>query len=523
MNQKHGPYNQGMQMETGHGTVKSSTARLGDVDGDLLVIPVLEEEVADDLEDLDRRLGGALSDARARREFRGKEFEQLSASVQGGDWQIRRVLLVGAGRGTPSIRQMRRLGSLAAGAAREQRARSVVFCLRGGTALEDGAQALAEGLVLGTFDAGSYKTDDDAHRVEELTILAPSGDASALEQATTRGELLGECSNEARRLANEPGNALTPQGFAERARTLAANTTLEVEILEASAIEALGMGMLMGVARGSVEPPRVIVLRHRSGEAAEGPVLGLVGKGVTFDSGGISLKPAESMERMKDDMAGGAAVLCAMLAINRLNVKVPVLGVIPATENLPGGRAVKPGDVLRSAEGKTVEVINTDAEGRLILGDALWYAKQLGATHLVDVATLTGGCVVALGKVTTGLFGAPTRWVDAVMAAADIAGERLWPLPVFEEYAELLRSDIADLKNSGGRAASPISAAMFLKAFVGETPWAHLDIAGTAWSDEARPYQVKGPTGIAVRLLVELACESARWRGVLPESGENRF
>ena len=279
MNQKHGPYNQGMQMETGHGTVKSSTARLGDVDGDLLVIPVLEEEVADDLEDLDRRLGGALSDARARREFRGKEFEQLSASVQGGDWQIRRVLLVGAGRGTPSIRQMRRLGSLAAGRGPGATGALGRLLLARRHRTRRRRASPGRGTGTGTFDAGSYKTDDDAHRVEELTILAPSGDASVLEQATTRGELLGECSNEARRLANEPGNALTPQGFAERARTLAANTTLEVEILEASAIEALGMGMLMGVARGSVEPPRVIVPATQVGRGRGGAGSGPGGEG----------------------------------------------------------------------------------------------------------------------------------------------------------------------------------------------------------------------------------------------------
>ncbi len=505
-------------MQTREVTVKPSTAALREVETELLVVPVLEEETATDLEGLDRAVGGILKDAQSRGEFRGKRFELLGAAVQDAGWRARRVLLIGAGRGAPSIRHLRHLAAAAATAAGKQHARTVAFVIRGRCATPGGAQAVAEGLVLGTFDPGSYKTDDDTHHVTELIVSAPAGEPTGLERVTARGALLGECGNQARHLANEPGNTLTPQVFGERARTLVADTALEVEILEPPAIEALKMGMLLGVARGSAEPPRVIVMRHQPRGAPEGPVLGLVGKGVTFDSGGISLKPAESMERMKDDMAGGAAVMCAMRAISRLNVGIQVIGVIPATENLPGGRAIKPGDVLRSAAGKTVEVINTDAEGRLILGDALWYAKHLGASHLVDVATLTGGCVVALGKVTTGLFGTPTRWVDAVMAAGETAGEQLWSLPVFEEYAELLRSDIADLKNSGGRAASPISAAMFLKAFTGGTPWAHLDIAGTAWNDEARPYEPKGPTGVVVRTLVELACDSARWQAVGAES-----
>jgi leucyl aminopeptidase len=234
-------------------------------------------------------------------------------------------------------------------------------------------------------------------------------------------------------------------------------------------------------------------------------VLGLVGKGITFDTGGISIKPAEGMERMKDDMAGGAAVACAMRAIAMLQAPVRVVGVVPATENMPGGRAIKPGDVLRSASGKTVEVINTDAEGRLILGDGLWYARQLGATHLVDVATLTGACVVALGKTTSGIFGTPTEWVEHVRQVADRAGDRVWPMPLFDEYREQLKSEIADFSNTGGRPAGSITAALFLSEFTGGLPWAHLDIAGTAWADESKPYQPKGPTGVAVRTLAELA------------------
>jgi leucyl aminopeptidase len=237
----------------------------------------------------------------------------------------------------------------------------------------------------------------------------------------------------------------------------------------------------------------------------------MVGKGITFDTGGISIKPADGMERMKDDMAGGAAVVCAMRAISALNAPVRAIGVVPTTENMPGGRAIKPGDVLTSAAGKTVEVINTDAEGRLILGDGLWYARKLGATHLVDVATLTGSIVVALGKITSGLFGTPQSWVDTVRRVADRAGDRVWPMPTFDEYFEQIKSEIADLLNTGGRPAGSVTAALFLKEFAGGLPWAHLDIAGTAWLEEAKPYLPKGPSGVAVRTLAELAFTSAEW------------
>jgi leucyl aminopeptidase len=245
--------------------------------------------------------------------------------------------------------------------------------------------------------------------------------------------------------------------------------------------------------------------------APAGPVLGLVGKGITFDTGGISIKPADGMERMKDDMAGGAAVACAMRAIALLQAPMRVVGIVPATENMPGGRAIKPGDILKSAAGKTVEVINTDAEGRLILGDGLWYAQQLGATHLVDVATLTGAVVVALGKSTSGLFGTPPEWVEHIRRVANRAGDRVWPMPLFDDYKDQLKSEIADLTNTGGRPAGSITAALFLKEFTGGRPWAHLDVAGTAWAEEAKPYLPKGPSGVAVRTLAELAFTSSEW------------
>jgi leucyl aminopeptidase len=267
------------------------------------------------------------------------------------------------------------------------------------------------------------------------------------------------------------------------------------------------MGLLLGVARGSSEPPRLIVFRWDPPGAPPTPVLGLVGKGITFDTGGISIKPADRMELMKDDMSGGAAVACAMRAIALLKAPMRVVGVVPATENMPGGRAIKPGDILKSAAGKTVEVINTDAEGRLILADGLWYARRLGATHLVDVATLTGAVVVALGKITSGLFGNSDAWINTVRRVADRAGDRVWPMPLFDDYREQIKSEIADMMNTGGRAAGSITAAMFLKEFADGVPWAHIDIAGTAWSEETRPYLPKGPSGVAVRTLAALAFE----------------
>jgi len=330
---------------------------------------------------------------------------------------------------------------------------------------------------------------------------------SRVNESVARGRILGESSNLARELANEPGNTLTPREFAKRAAAIASEAGVRVEILDEHKIAELGMGLLLGVARGSSEPPRLIVFRYDPPGAPEKPVLGLVGKGITFDTGGISIKPAEGMERMKDDMAGGAAVACAMRAIALLQAPMRVIGVVPTTENMPGGRAIKPGDILTSAAGKTVEVINTDAEGRLILGDGLWYARQLGATHLVDVATLTGAVVVALGKTTSGLFGAPDEWVERIRKVAERAGDRAWPMPLYDDYREQLKSEIADMMNTGGRPAGSITAAMFLKEFTDNVPWAHLDIAGTAWVDEAKPFLPKGPSGVAVRTLAELAFE----------------
>jgi leucyl aminopeptidase len=482
---------------------------LSAIDADLLIVPWFQGETVEAVPELDAATGGELGRALTSKEFSARPFELFWAALTG--WRARRVAVIGGGgseRGTEMVRKLATAGALAA---RQRRVSRAAFAVRGHGIAADLAQAVAEGLTLAEFHGGSYKTDDPPPAaVASWTVLASDdvdGARTMAELAVARGRILGECSNLARELSNEPGNVLPPREFARRATALASEVGIKTEILDEVQIEKLGMGLLLGVARGSAEPPRVMVFRHDPPGAPKAPVLGLVGKGITFDTGGISIKPADKMEQMKDDMAGGAAVACAMRAIALLKAPMRVIGVVPTAENMPGGKAIRPGDVLTSASGKTVEVINTDAEGRLILGDGLWYARQLGATHLVDVATLTGAVVVALGKVTSGIFGTPDAWVERVRAVANRAGDRAWPLPVFEDYKDQIKSEIADLMNTGGRAAGSITAAMFLKEFVGDLPWAHLDIAGTAWVDEAKPYVPKGPSGVAVRTLANLAFE----------------
>ena len=485
-----------------------------DLAADLLIIPVFEDDDLTDERDLDRVTRGEYGRARSSGEFTGKPFEQLAVSIDADKWKTRRALLVGAGaRKDFTAERLRRIAIVGGLAARQRRLTGIAIAARSvdGVPAARAVQVLAEGATLANYDGTSYKTAEQPRawleRVE-LRVAGASGDAA---EAIERGRVLGECTNIARELSNEPGNVLTPKAFGARASKIAKAAGLGVEILDEKAIAALGMGLLLGVARGSGQPLRVIVLRHEPKKAARNVALGLVGKGITFDTGGISIKPADNMDKMKDDMSGGAAVLCAMAAMSRLNAPVRCVGVIPTTENMPGGRAVKPGDVLKSAEGKTVEVLNTDAEGRLILGDGLWYARKLGATHLVDVATLTGACVVALGKTTSGLFGTPDSWVEHVRRASDRAGDRSWPMPMFEDYFDLLKSEIADFTNTGGRAGGAITAALFIKEFTGDLPWVHMDIAGTAWAEDAKPYQPKGATGVGVRTLAELALGAESW------------
>jgi leucyl aminopeptidase len=492
-----------------------SAASPADIDTDLLAVPIFEgDDLASDLRAIDAATGGALMRAQESRELRGKPFELVITPIT-SDWRPARVAFIGAGpRAQFTTERLRRVAGAAALGARQRRVQRLAWLNRGDIPLLSAVQAATEGIALSAFSPDRYKSGErGAPPIDQVLIVAVSVDHPAeVEAAIERGRILGESSNMARELSNEPSNVLTPAIFADRATEICEAAGVAVEVLDEHAIAKLGMGLLLGVSRGSAEPPRVIIMRHQPAGAPASPVLGLVGKGITFDTGGISIKPADGMERMKDDMAGGAAVICAMRAISLLNAPINVIGVVPTTENMPGGRALKPGDVLTSASGKTVEVINTDAEGRLILGDGLWYAQQLGATHLVDVATLTGAAVVALGKVTSAIFGQPAEWVDVVRQASEDAGDRCWPMPLYDEYGEQLKSEIADMLNTGGRPAGACTAAMFLKEFAGGLPWAHLDVAGTAWSDEAKPWMAKGASGVAVRGLAELAFTSAKWR-----------
>jgi leucyl aminopeptidase len=382
---------------------------------------------------------------------------------------------------------------------------------------EDGAERVAQtaaaGAVMGLFEPDKYRTKDKEKReIKSTTIVIEDADKKAVQRGADRGRIIGESTNFTRDLANEPGAWMTPTIMADRAKQIAKEFGLSCDVLDQKQMEKLGMGSLLGVARGSDEPPKLIVLKYEPSRfrSRKGELLALVGKGITFDSGGISLKPGENMELMKYDMTGAATVFGTMRAIAQLKPSVPVLGVAPCSENLPSGKATKPGDVLRAMTGKTIEVINTDAEGRLVLADAIAYAKKLGATKIIDMATLTGAVSIALGDVNTAILGTDQGLIDGVIAAGREVGEKFWQLPLDEEYTKQIKSDIADIKNIGGKKAGTITAAAFLKEFAEETPWAHLDIAGTAWADPATPYRSKGPTGIAVRTLVEFIERSAQ-------------
>ena len=486
------------------------------IETELLVVPVCEDEDEAFLTTIDTATGGEIGRARSRREFKPKANELFLTPIVDGGWKPRRAALLGVGPGGDGV--LGRLRSAAGTLAIEARRRRIgeIAVVLGGMAPADQAgQAIAEGLLLGGFEDHRYKTTNHDQTSTpplircELVVDASQQDAVA--SHASRGVVLAASANLTRELANEPANVLTPSVFAERAERAVSSHGVGVEVLEEDALRELGMGLLLGVSQGSIEPPRVLVMRHTPSGSTPDRVLGLVGKGVTFDSGGISLKTPEGMDRMKQDMAGGAAVIGAMRAIGALKLPIRVVSVVPMTENMPGNKATRPGDILTSASGLTVEVLNTDAEGRLILADALWYARRLGATHLVDVATLTGACVIALGKVSSGLFGHPSGWVNEIRAAGERAGERVWPLPLYDEYREQLKSEMADLANVGGRPAGACTAASFLQAFAGGLPWAHLDVAGTAWIDESRRDQAKGATGVMVRTLVELASHSTSW------------
>ena len=453
----------------------------------------------------DAAVRDAAKDVVASAETTGKLFETTLLHRPAG-LKAKRLLLIGGGKAKSfSSTELRKAAGAAVRAMKGKSIRTFAFAVpQNGASAADSVRAIVEGAYVGDFDPDYYKSDRKDQKIDELTILA-GGDQAALDGALQTGRIIGESQNFTRDMVNEPSNRMTPTMMADRARKMAAEVGLKCETYGADKIKELGMGAFWGVAQGSDEPPALIVLRYEPAGAPEQPHLGLVGKGITFDTGGISIKPADGMEKMKYDMAGGATMIGVMRAIALLKPKVKITAIVCATENMPSGKAQKPGDVQIAMSGKSIEIINTDAEGRLVLADGLCYARQLGCTHLVDAATLTGAVVVALGYVNAGIFSSDDQMYERFHKANEAAGEKMWRLPLDDEYKEVIKSGIADIVNSGGRWGGAITAAMFLKEFAEDKPWIHLDIAGTAWMEDAKPWIAKGPSGIAVRSLIEFA------------------
>ena len=477
------------------------------VETECLVAVVLDQGAKDKTEAVvqtsDNSVRQAAAEVIASGEVTGKSLE-TSLLHHPANLKAKRLLLIGGGKAKNfNSSELRKLAGTAVRSLKTRGIRSFAFLLpENGVSQEEGVRAVVEGSFVGNFDPDVYKSDRKDQTIDTVTVVA-RGDQSLLQRAMEEAQIVGESQNFTRELVNEPSNRMTPTILADRARKMAQEVGLKCEIYGADKIKELKMGAFWGVAQGSDEPPALIVLRYEPAGAPANPVLGLVGKGITFDTGGISIKPADGMEKMKYDMAGGAAMLGAMRAIALLKPKVKVIAVVCATENMPSGKAQKPGDVQIAMSGKSIEIINTDAEGRLVLADGLHYAKQLGCTHLVDAATLTGAVVVALGYVNAGAFANDDKFYDRFSDATRRAGERFWRMPLDEDYKESIKSNIADIMNTGGRWGGAVTAAMFLKEFAEDTPWIHLDIAGTAWMEEQKPWIAKGPSGIALRSLVE--------------------
>ena len=486
-----------------------SSSAPAEIDTECLVAVVLDRGEKDKTEAFvattDKAVQEAAAEVIASGEVTGKSFEATLVHKP-GRLKAKRLLLIGGGKANKfSCGDLRKLAGAAARAIKSRNLRKFAFAVPDSAVkAEEAVKPIVEGAFIGDFDPDTYKSDRKDQKIEALTIVA-RGDQAALQKAMDEARIVGESQNFTRELVNEPSNRMTPSILANHAQKMAQEVGLKCEVYGADKIKELKMGAFWGVAQGSDEPPALIVMRYEPAGAPEKPVLGLVGKGITFDTGGISIKPADGMEKMKYDMAGGATMIGAMRAIALLKPKVKVTAIICATENMPSGKAQKPGDIQTAMSGKTIEIINTDAEGRLVLADGLCYARQLGCTHLIDAATLTGAVVVALGYANAGIFANDDAMYERFAKALTAAGEKMWRLPLDDEYKENIRSNIADMVNSGGRWGGAINAAMFLKEFAEDTPWLHLDIAGTAWMEDSKPWIAKGPSGIAVRSLVEFA------------------
>jgi leucyl aminopeptidase len=450
---------------------------------------------------------GWLADLRGSGEFTGKLYETAILHRPQGV-AAKRLVVIGGGKADKfSNVEARRIGGVLARTLKPKGIRTVAVLLDGADA--DRVMAFAEGVVLGNWEADKYKTDPKKAEktLDSVLVVVPGGAPSALSSAIESGRAIAEAQNLTRDLVNEPPNRLTPADLAAAAQAMCAETGLECEVLDEAAMRALGMGALLGVAQGSNNPPFLIAMKYRPAQPAGNDHLALVGKGVTFDTGGISIKPADGMEKMKYDMAGAAAVVGAMRAIAQLKPSIHVTGYVATVENMVSGNAQRPGDIVTSLSGKTIEVLNTDAEGRLILADAITYAKRNGVTHIVDAATLTGAIGVALGHHNMGAFTNDQALLERFLSASREAGEKAWQLPMDDEYKDYLKSAFADIPNIGGRYGGSITAAWFIREFADPTPWVHLDIASTAWLDDAKAWLSKGPTGVAVRSFVQLALD----------------
>lgn len=476
------------------------------VRADALVVPIFSDGRLDAAAAAaDKAVGGVLADAVQSGEAKGKLCEPTL--VHAKERPFRRVLAVGLGeRASFEPHLLARYAGAAVRALGRRGIEEIAIALPEEAKSDPAACAafVAEGAIAATFETTIYQEQPEASvAVQRATLLGGDLDATRFEQGVQRGTVVGEAVNFARRLAVTPANDMTPTDLANEATKAAKQAGIAIEVHDADWARSQGMGSFLSVAQGSAQSPKFIELRY-DGDPSSKELLALVGKGITFDTGGISIKPAEHMEDMKYDMSGGAGVIAAMCAVGRRKPRLNVVGIVPATENMPGGRATKPGDVVRAMNGKTIEVINTDAEGRLILADALCYANKLGATRIVDAATLTGACVIALGHAASALVSNDDTFAQTFLVAAKPTGERYWRMPLYDEYDTQMKSDIADLKNTGGRAGGTLTAAAFLNAFVGETPWVHLDIAGTAYLDHGSAWSPKGPTGTPVRAFLAL-------------------
>jgi leucyl aminopeptidase len=496
-----------------------------DIACDALVVGVLNTKVTQQSKSVellalthqvDNLLNGLISQICADGEFKA-QLGELITIYSMGKLAAKRIMVVGLGRpDTLSPQILQRASATAARHLQSTGAQHIALALD----YEDAAihpaqltQTQVEGALLGLYTFRKYQSANPAgngQAVNQIRLLVNDAHDPTLNAALHRGIALAEATNFARDLVNEPPNVLTPTELANRACAMAKQFGLEYEVLDRPEMENLGMGGMLAVSRGSIEPPRFIILRYRGAPHSTEKGMALVGKGITFDSGGVSLKTVDGMRDMKSDMAGAAAVICAMQVIAALKPAINVTALVPASENMPDGSSYHPGDILRIMNGKTIEIITTDAEGRLVLADALSYAAREGLSPIIDVATLTGGIRIALGPIMSGLFCNDAELRNQILAAGEAAGEKFWPMPLDEEYSELIASDIADIKQTGGKYASAINAAKILEHFVGDTRWAHLDIAGTDFLENKKPYQEKGATGVAVRTLAELALLTAK-------------